>query len=69
MPRLSTPRPSPQQTITLGRRRLKVGDTVTLSHEVVRIGPYGRGADRPGVTIRLPDGTLHTINPEHLAER
>ena len=67
MPTICPPRPSPLQTLNIGRRRIKVGDTSTLTLPVKRIGSYGRGENRPGVTVMLPDGTLHTIAPESLA--
>jgi hypothetical protein len=69
MPRTRIPTASPLETLVIGRRRIKVGDELTLRLKVQRIGPYGRGEDRPGITIMLPDGHIHTIAPELLGER
>ncbi len=69
MPRSYAPsRPSPIDSLKIGRRRIKVGDEVTLTLKVKRIGPYGRGHDRPGVTVMLPDGNLCTLEPERLVQ-
>ena len=69
MPRTYAPaRPSPIDSLKIGRRRIKVGDEVTLTLKVRRIGPYGRGEDRPGVTVMLPDGNLCTLPPDYLLQ-
>jgi hypothetical protein len=57
-------RPSPRDTIKLGKRTLKVGDRLPLAPTIVRIGEV---AGREAVTVQLPDGTRHTLRAELLS--